>query len=93
MPELLTNSALVIDGEPTEVLRTWKDRWFSRPWRPWVKTWMYTPKIPDPNVYRIDPSEFLFGGESRPCLVMHPAIYAKVVKALEQEKPDGRFIP
>ena len=36
----------VRDGEPYQVRRRWRDRLFSRPWRPWVATLTVVPKIP-----------------------------------------------
>lgn len=50
---LMTNDYLTVAGEATEVGRTFHDRWFTWPWRPWVKTWMYVPRLPDPHLYRI----------------------------------------
>lgn len=48
------NPHLTVAGEATEVLRTTRDRWFSWPWRPWVKTWMYVPRLPDPHFYEFE---------------------------------------
>lgn len=61
--------------------RSFTDRWFSWPWRPWVKTWMYTPQIPDPSVYKIkDP---MFG---KPLLVMHPLTLEAYVSIVGKDK-------
>lgn len=43
---------LTIAGEPVTAPRTWRQRLFSRPWRPWVATYTYTPQVPDPKVVR-----------------------------------------
>lgn len=50
---VMTNHLLTVPGKATEVMRTFHDRWFSWPWRPWVKTWMYAPQIPDPRIYKM----------------------------------------
>ena len=79
---VLTNKLLTVQGEPTEVRRPLSERWFTRPWRPWVATRMYTPQIPDRHMYRFD--DLCPGAE---VLVMHPDIYAEIVAA--QEKTDA----
>jgi hypothetical protein len=33
-------------GKPYDVPRTWKERWFTRPWRPWKRTKTITPQVP-----------------------------------------------
>lgn len=62
----MTNKNLTVEGKATEVSRTFHDRWFTWPWRPWVKTRRYTPRLPDPGMYKM---EDLFNGQ---VLVMHP---------------------
>ncbi len=71
---VMTNHLLTVPGKATEVMRTFHDRWFTWPWRPWVKTWMYTPRIPDPHIYKM--SDMLDGQ----CLVMHPETLKRVVE-------------
>jgi hypothetical protein len=36
----------VKDGEPIIHRRSWRQRLFSWPWRPWVTTWTEIPKVP-----------------------------------------------
>lgn len=43
---LFENSLLLKDGEPYEVNRTLKERWFSLPWRPLKKNKTIVPKVP-----------------------------------------------
>ena len=74
---VMTNKHLTIPGKATEVGRTSHDRWFTWPWRPWIKTWIYTPQLPDPSVYRM--SDMLDGQ----CLVMHPETLKKVVEVIK----------
>ncbi len=75
----MTNTHLTIPGKATEVGRTWHDRWFSLPWRPWVKTRMYAPQIPDPHIYKM--SDMLDGQ----CFVMHPETLKRVVEVMEAD--------
>ncbi len=76
---LMTNRLLTIPGKATEVGRTFHDRWFTWPWRPWVKTRWYTPRIPDPGFYRM--SDMLDGQ----CVVMHPETAKRVLEIIEAE--------
>ena len=50
------------DGEPVQVRRSWRERLFSRPWRPLVSTRMVIPKIPYRGAVQLDANT----------LVMHP---------------------
>lgn len=50
--QLYANPSLVVPGEPVEVVRSWRERLFTRPWRPWVATKSYRPMVPDPNLYK-----------------------------------------
>ena len=76
----MTNKNLTIAGEAMEVGRTFHDRWFTWPWRPWVKTWMYTPQIPDPAIYKM--SDMLDGQ----CLAMHPETLKHVLEVMSRGK-------
>jgi hypothetical protein len=51
------------DGNPVEVSRTWKERLFSRPWRPLKKTYSYIPQIPRTDI-------LIMGNKA----VMHPMV-------------------
>ncbi len=48
---IIENEILVVDGEPYQRRRSWRERLFTRPWRPWRATKWVVPKIPDPNIY------------------------------------------
>lgn len=74
---VITNDHLTVAGEATEVGRTFHDRWFTWPWRPWVKTWMYSPQIPDPCVYKM--SDMLDGQ----VWLMHSETLKNLVTMLE----------
>jgi hypothetical protein len=56
------------------IQRTWRERLFSRPWRPWRKTRIICK--PDPNVYILDESQ----------IVVHPEIMELWRLATTKEK-------
>jgi hypothetical protein len=58
----IEDSSLLDDGEPIVIIRKWKERLFSFPWKPLTKTKTIIPKIPSKYVY------FLNGQ-----MVAHPA--------------------
>ena len=60
-----------------KVRRTWRDRLFTRPWRPWQADRVEPVYEPDPNIYEI--GHGLFTG--------HPVTIAKVRKLLSLEPP------
>lgn len=60
---VLESNALEQDGEPYTVHRTWRQRWLSRPWRPWLRTYVVVPSVPYRGAVQISPTT----------LVMHPA--------------------
>jgi len=61
---IVTSTLLVIDGDPIEKKRTWKERLFSRPWRPLKKTKTIIPKVPDPKAVI-----------SNGTIIVHPAVF------------------
>lgn len=63
---------VVHDGWET-VARSWKERLFSRPWRPWQKTRKIPKYKPDPNLYT-------FNGK----LIGHPDTIEKMVEKLKE---------
>lgn len=70
---VIESALLEEDGEPYAVYRTWRERLFSRPWRPLVATRMVTPRIPYRGAVSI--------GQNT--LVMHPATLRTVLKAMK----------
>ena len=62
--KIVTSIHMVVDGEPYEVPRTWKERLFSRPWRPMRKTRTEIPKVPSREALQLPDGS----------LVMHPAM-------------------
>lgn len=72
-----TQDRLVIPGgEPYQVRRTWKERLFSRPWRPWVRTRTVTPMKPDPRIYQ-SPDGYLVG---------HPVTVDRMIALMELQR-------
>ena len=67
--KVIENPYMVVDGEPYRVRRTWKDRLFTRPWRPLESTKMVTPKVPSDEILVL---------KQHQTLVMHPEIAAKL---------------
>lgn len=57
----------VVDGEPMQVRRSWRERLLTWPWRPLQSTKTVIPKVPYQGAYQI-------GNR----LLMHPEIAARV---------------
>ena len=64
---------LVENGEPIVVHRTWRERLFSRPWTPLIKTRTVVPQIPYRGAVQLDANT----------LVMHPYTLAQLRKELK----------
>lgn len=62
------------DGDPITVHRTWLERLFSRPWRPFVKTRTVVPRIPLRGAIRLNATT----------IVMHPAIVNELRELTER---------
>ena len=69
---------------PKSRLRTWRERFFTRPWCPWKPVQMW--QVPDPNVYVANvPNLNLFNyktKDTRKMIVGHPDTITKIEKAL-----------
>lgn len=78
---VLENPLLVVDGDPVEVPRTWRERLFSRPWRPFKATKTVIPKVPMPSVY-------LTGDGT---VYAHPEIAAQIRKGIPARITDPLF--
>lgn len=76
---------LIEDGEPYEVRRPWRERLFSRPWRPMQATRLVVPKVPYRGAFKLTDKT----------LVMHPETLRQLRKALPltpPAEPCGRSI-
>lgn len=81
-PVILESNDCVEDGEPVEVRRSWRERLFSWPWRPWCATKTVVPKVPMSGGYIIDGHK-LGGGRTR--IIMHPKTAAAFRAELERK--------
>lgn len=50
--EIVPVEAMTVDGEPYQARRPWRERLFTRPWRPWRATKTACPQVPDPCALR-----------------------------------------
>lgn len=67
---------LTEDGPPITVHRTWRERLFSRPWRPFMRTKEVTPKVPYRGALKMPDGS----------LVMHPATAREFRNLTEKDK-------
>ena len=72
--EVITSVWLTESGEPVQVRRSWRERLFSRPWRPLRRTRTFVPQVPSKHAYRM--------GDR---IVMHPAMLAQLKSASSTE--------
>lgn len=68
--KIVTNPLMVEDGEPFQERRSWKERLFSLPWHPMMKTRTVVPKIPKKEAVQMDDGT----------LVMHPAMAEELTR-------------
>lgn len=73
---IFTDMNLLVDGEPYEVKRTWRERFKSNFFK---KTKTIVPKVPDPNYYVLPNNQGL---------VMHPVTYEIMKKAFTSDTND-----
>ncbi len=64
-------------GDPVEVPRTLRERWLSRPWRPWQRTKTIVPQVPSKTAYR---TPF--------AIWMHPVMLGQLSRELRAERKD-----
>ncbi len=72
---IVTSLMMTEAGEPVQVARTLRERWLSRPWRPWPRFKTVTPQVPSKTVYRTPTS-----------IIMHPARLAELRVMLQARK-------
>jgi hypothetical protein len=68
--KIIASLGMVEEGEKCEVPRTWKERLFSLPWRPLLKTKIITPMVPKQEALVMPDGTF----------VMHPSMLDKLNK-------------
>lgn len=62
---ILPNANMTEHGEPINIRRTWKQRLFSWPWKPWCNIMTVTPYTPSKKVYMLKSQGIAFA---------HPAV-------------------
>lgn len=67
-----TNPLLTIPGPLVEVRSTWKERLFTMPWRPWIRTRGVISQIPSREMYMLPDNT----------IVMHPELWREVREAI-----------
>lgn len=70
--KIIEDRNMVVDGEPYEVQRTWRERLFTRPWRPLKTVNIVIPKIPSKQVIQYDGS-----------WIMHPTMATKLKEEIK----------
>jgi len=69
---VMASEYLLEDGEPYQERRTWRERLFTRPWRPLQATRTVVPKVPSTQGYILNGNTIL----------MHPEQIAKLRQQL-----------
>ncbi len=70
--KIIEDRNMVVDGEPYEVERTWRERLFTRPWKPLKTVNIVIPKIPSTKVIQYDGA-----------WIMHPAMITKLQEGID----------
>lgn len=73
--EIILSPLLTEPGTPVQVQRSWAERLFTRPWRPFRAYNYWTPQVPRKTVY------FAAGGK----LIMHPALFDELKQQLDED--------
>ena len=74
--KIIESSFMVEDGDPYEKRRTWKERLFSMPWKPFKKTKTVIPKVPMRKVFRMKDNT----------IIMHPVIAAELRRQIDIDR-------
>ena len=75
---------LTLPGETIEVERSWKERLFTLPWRPFTKTKIKMLMLPSPELYLFREHNLIVG---------HPETIKKLYKELEKVNAETAFDP
>lgn len=79
---IIEDASLTIVGDPIEVERSWKERLFSLPWRPWKKVKIIIPQVPDPHIYQFEGT-----------MVMHPTIVKQIKENCKDRYSSSLMLP
>ena len=72
---VIASPYLTEPGEPYQVRRSWKERLFSRPWTPLIRTRVVVPKVPMKGGYQLGDGS----------IVMHPQMIQQLKLAVLQK--------
>jgi len=70
---MIEDKNLVVQDGTTTLNRSWEERLFTWPWKPWVATKEIVNMIPNPDVFLID----------RKTVIAHPATAQKIKELLK----------
>lgn len=73
------NSNMLDDGPPEERVRSWKERLFTRPWKPWKKTKWVPTKVPSCTILHMPDGS----------LMMHPIMFREALSAIAADAKRG----
>lgn len=71
--KIIADENLTEPGEPYDVERTWKERLFTLPWKPFRKTKTIIPQIPSKQIYGLPDGTW----------VMHPDTFHQLKVEIE----------
>ena len=75
---VLVDPNLTEAGEPVKTKRTWRERLFTLPWRPFMGTKTHIPRVPSRNAIRLPSGD----------LVVHPAMFEEIKRQVpSKEQP------
>lgn len=80
--KIIESEYLTEPGDPIVVRRTWRERLYSRPWRPWKSTKTITPQVPRKIIL-----EAVING--RRSFIMHPVV-ARYLRDLRRQLERSR---
>ncbi len=77
--QIIENKNMVIEDGTTIIKRSWRERIFSRPWRPLQRTREITRFVPDPDVYLI---------RDRNIIIAHPVTVTKLHQEIQKREEE-----
>ncbi len=74
--KVITSPWLTEPGEPVTVRRTWRERFLTRPWRPWRSVRIVVPQVPSKRAVELPDGT----------LVVHPAMLQRLRELCEPSR-------
>ena len=85
MPNMFNGTPVILSqwlvkaGEPQEVRRSWRERLFSRPWRPFKATYTVVPQVPSDQILHTAQG-----------FIMHPEMWRRLnAQLVQRPTPEG----